>query len=112
MSSVIPHAVLAPVLAQNAPAPAGGGLTFPIVMLLMLAAMYFLMIAPQRKKQKEHQKMLGALASGDEILTAGGIYGIVTNVKDNRLVVRIADGTKVEIARSFVQSVEKKAASS
>lgn len=112
MSNVITQAALAPFLAQSAPAPGGSSLTFPIVMMLMLAAMYFLMIAPQRKKQKEHQKMLGALASGDEVLTAGGIYGIVTNVKDNRLVVRIADGTKVEIARSFVQSVEKKASAS
>jgi len=87
-------------------------MTFLIFMGLMFAAMWFLMIAPQRKKQKEHEKMVKALGSGDEILTAGGIYGVVTNVKDDRLVVRIAEGTKVEIGRSFVQTVLKKAGSS
>ena len=57
---------------------------------LMFAAMYFLMIAPQRKKQKAHEKMLSELSSGDEIVTTGGIYGTITNVKDDRFVVRIA----------------------
>jgi preprotein translocase subunit YajC len=108
------------ILAQNAapaaPAPSGqsgqqGG--FPPVMLigyvLLFAAMYFLMIAPQRKKQKEHQKLLASLDTGDEILTVGGIYGEITNKKDDRYVVRIADNTKIEIGKAFVQSVVKKA---
>jgi preprotein translocase subunit YajC len=76
--------------------------------LLLMAAMWFLMIAPQRKKQKEHAKMLAAIKGGDEILTAGGIYGTVVSVKDDRLVVRLGDSTKVELAKGFVQSVEKK----
>jgi len=72
---------------------------------LLFAAMYFFMIAPQRKKQKEHEKMLKELKSGDEILTNGGIVGVVTNVKEDRFVVRIADDTKVEIFKGFVQQV-------
>lgn len=76
--------------------------------LLLMAAMWFLMIAPQRKKQKEHAKMLSALKSGDEVLTAGGIYGTIVSVKEDRLVVRLGDSTKVELAKGFVQSVEKK----
>ena len=76
--------------------------------LLLMAAMWFLMIAPQRKKQKEHAKMLAAIKSGDDILTAGGIYGTVVSVKEDRLVVRLGDSTKVELAKGFVQSVEKK----
>jgi preprotein translocase subunit YajC len=79
---------------------------------LFFAAMWFLLIAPQRKKQKAHQQMIKSLTTGDEVLTSGGIYGTVTNVKDDRLVVRIAEGTKVEIARSFVQAVEKKTGAS
>jgi preprotein translocase subunit YajC len=79
-----------------------------IFLVLMMAAMYFLMIAPQRKKQKEHEKMMAALQSGDEIVTTGGIYGVITNVKDDRFVVRIADNTKIEVGKAFVQSVLKK----
>ena len=77
---------------------------------LMLAGMYFLMIAPQRKKQKEHQKMMASLDTGDEILTVGGIYGEITNKKDDRFVVRIADNTKIEIGKGFVQTVVKRVA--
>lgn len=79
-------------------------------MVLLFGAMYFFMIAPQRKKQKEHEKMLTALQSGDEVVTSGGIYGVITNVKEDRFVVRVADNTKIEIGKSFVQTVLKKAA--
>ncbi len=76
---------------------------------LMFAAMYFLMIAPQRKKQKEHEKMLAALQTGDEIVTTGGIYGQITNVKEDRFVLRIADTTKIEVGKGFVHAVVRKA---
>jgi preprotein translocase subunit YajC len=93
-----------------APAPAasrifGSGLLFP---LLLIVGMYFLMIAPQRKKAKEQAKMLAAIQSGDDVLTSSGIFGTITNVKDDRFVVRIGDDTKIEIAKGFVQSVLKK----
>jgi len=77
---------------------------------LLVAGFYFLFIAPQRKKQKEHEKMLSALQSGDEIVTTGGIFGTITNVKDDRFVVRIADNTKIEIGKGFVQTVIKQQA--
>ena len=96
------------VVAQgSAPAP-GGGATQLLFLGFMFVAMWFLIIAPQRKKQKEHAKMLAALDQGDEIITAGGIYGEITYKKDDRFVVRIADGVKVEIAKSFVQDVVRK----
>ncbi len=76
---------------------------------LFVAAFWFLMIAPQRKKQKEHQKMLDALATGDEVVTAGGIFGEITNKKDDRFVIRIADNTKVEVGKSFITALVKKA---
>jgi preprotein translocase subunit YajC len=101
--------------AAPAGAPAGsptGGPSFPptmiIVYLLMFGGLYFLFIAPQRKKQKEHQQLLATLQSGDEIVTTGGIYGTITNVKEDRFVVRVADNTKIEIGKAFVQSVAKK----
>ena len=88
--------------------PAGGGLMTFLPMVLLFAAMYFLLIAPQRKKQKEHDKMLKALESGDEIVTTGGIFGVITNVKEDRFVVRIADNTKIELGKGFVQTVVKR----
>jgi preprotein translocase subunit YajC len=93
--------------AQQA-APQGMGWTNLIFFGLLFAAMYFLMIAPQRKKQKEHEKMLAALTSGDEIVTTGGIYGTITNVKEDRFVVRVADNTKIEIGKGFVSGVVRK----
>jgi preprotein translocase subunit YajC len=110
MPNLVLRVLVTPVLAQATPEPGPGSSLFPIVMLLMLGGMYFLMIAPQNKKRKELQKMISSLATGDEILTVGGIFGVITNVKPDRLVVKIAEGTKVEISRASVQSVEKKAA--
>ncbi|MBP6307362.1 MAG: preprotein translocase subunit YajC [Opitutaceae bacterium] len=100
-----------PIFAQQT-APASGGMQglmglLPIV--LMFGAMYFLLIAPQRKKQKQHEKMLSELGEGDEIVTAGGLYATITSVKTDRFVVRIADGTKVELGKGFVSTVVKKA---
>ena len=94
------------------PQPGGAGMlqTF-LPMALLFAAMYFLMIAPQRKKQKEHEKMLKSLESGDEVVTTGGIYGVITNVKEDRFVVRVSDNTKIEVGKSFVQTVTKKLSS-
>jgi len=79
-----------------------------IVWVLFIGGFYFLFIAPQRKKQKEHERMLTSLQSGDEIITTGGIYGTITNVKDDRFVVRVADNTKIEVGKGFIQSVAKK----
>lgn len=98
---------LAQAAPAGSPAPGGGLMTF-LPMILLFAAMYFLMIAPQRKKQKEHDKMLKSLESGDEIVTTGGIFGVITNVKEDRFVVRVADNTKIEIGKGFVQTVVKK----
>jgi preprotein translocase subunit YajC len=115
MSSLLLDVVLfAQTTAPASPAPApgqspgGSPLMSFLPMILLFAAMYFLMIAPQRKKQKEHEKMLKALESGDEIVTSGGIYGTISNVKEDRFVVRIADNTKIEIGKGFVQAVVKK----
>ena len=107
MSSVLPASFF---LAQTpAGAPQQGGIPMMMVVgyVLLFGAMYFFMIAPQRKKQKEHEKMLKSLESGDEVVTTGGIFGVITNVKEDRFVVRIADNTKIELGKGFVQTVVK-----
>lgn len=103
-------ALLTPLFAQAAPSPGpGGGGTSLLFLGLMIAAMYFLMIAPQRKKQKAHEKMLAALGTGDEVVTSGGVYGVITNVKDDRFVIRVADNTKIEVGKGFISAQVKKA---
>ena len=82
----------------------GGGLGQFLPIILLFAGMWVLIIAPQRKRQKAHSQMLSELKSGDEIVTSGGLYGTITNVKDDRFVVKIADNTKVELGKSFVAS--------
>ena len=91
-------------LYQFAQAAPGGGLGQFLPILLLFAGMWFLIIAPQRKRQKAHDKMLTELKNGDEIVTSGGIYCTITNVKEDRFVVRIADNTKIEIGKSFVST--------
>jgi preprotein translocase subunit YajC len=74
----------------------------------MMVAMWFLLIAPQRKKQKEHQKMVSSLQAGDEVLTQGGLYGTVTNIKDERVTVRLSDSAKAEVSKAYIASVTRK----
>ncbi|MDP2136535.1 MAG: preprotein translocase subunit YajC [Candidatus Didemnitutus sp.] len=98
-------------LAQAQPAAPSGMQTLMslLPMILIFAAMYFLLIAPQRKKQKLHEKMLSALTTGDDIITTGGIYGTITSVKEDRFVVRVGDNNqKLEIGKGFVHAMVKK----
>jgi len=102
-------ATLASLLAQSAPAAPGspGGLLSFAPFLIILVMFYFLLIRPQQKKAKEHQALVDNLKSGDKILTAGGIYGVVTNVRDKDKVisVRIAENVKIELDKSSVTTV-------
>jgi len=70
--------------------------------VLIFAAMWFLLIAPQRKKQKQHDKMVQALEPGTDVVTLGGIYGTITSVKDDRFVLKIADNVKVEVTKASI----------
>jgi preprotein translocase subunit YajC len=94
--------------AGAAAAPGPGFQLQLVVMGLIFAGFYFMFIAPQKKKQKEHEKMLASLQTGDEVVTNGGIYGVITNVKEDRFVLRVADNTKIEIGKGFVQTVIRK----
>jgi preprotein translocase subunit YajC len=108
MTKIAPLADTASLFFAQAAPPQGNPLMSVLPLILMFGAMYFFMIAPQRKKQKEHQKMLETLGSGDEVITVGGIFGEITNKKDDRFVIRIAEGTKVEVLKSAIQTVVRK----
>jgi preprotein translocase subunit YajC len=87
------------------------GAVNPIVQLLPLALIfiifYFLLIRPQKLKEKEHQKMIAGVAKNDEIVTLGGIHGTVVNVKDKTLLLRIDENVKMEIDKGSVAYIKK-----
>jgi preprotein translocase subunit YajC len=97
--------------AQTAPAAAvadGGmmsSLTGMLPLVLMFVVLYFVMIRPQMKRQKEHRSMVEALAKGDEVATSGGILGRVVDLNEQFLFVEIATGVKVQVQRSAVVQV-------
>ena len=73
--------------------------------VLMFVVLYFLILRPQMKKQKSQQKMIDQLKKGAKIVTSGGIFGIITNLKDDVITVKIADNVRVEMSRSAVSRV-------
>jgi len=90
-------------LEDTAPGGLSGILANPLIMIVLLfAIMYFLMIRPQQKKQKEIQKMREALTTGDKVVTAGGIYGKIKEVNDKNVIVEIADGVRIKVDKASV----------
>jgi preprotein translocase subunit YajC len=85
-------------------AQAINSLMLPIIFIVIF---YFLLIRPQMKKQKEHQKLISSLQTGDAVVTSGGMHGVITNVKERTVVVRIADNVKVEFDRSAIAAVTR-----
>ncbi len=95
--------------AQNggsAPAgqPSGGlgmiGSLLPLILIFVV--LYFLMILPQQRRQKKHQQMINSLKKGDRVVFASGILGVITNVKDNTFMVKIAEETEVEVEKGAI----------
>lgn len=80
----------------------GSGWSSIIMMVALIAIFYFFMIRPQQKRQKEIQKAREALANGDKIITAGGIYGKVKEVSEKYFIIEIADNTRIRIAKDSV----------
>lgn len=76
-----------------------------IPILLIFVIFYLLLILPQQKKQKQHLKMLGELRKGDQIVTSSGIYGTIQDVKEHKIVLKVADDVKIEIVKSTVAAV-------
>lgn len=96
--------------AQTAPAAAAEGgmlssLTSMLPLVLMFVVLYFVMIRPQMKKQKEHRAMIEALAKGDEVVTAGGLLGTVTKLGEVYLSLELATGVDVQLQRSAIVQV-------
>ena len=95
--------------AQTAPAAgadsAFGGLGSMLPLILMFVVLYFVMIRPQMKRQKEHKAMIDALAKGDEVVTSGGLLGRVTKLGESFLGLEIANGVEIQVQRAAVVQV-------
>jgi preprotein translocase subunit YajC len=86
--------------------PAGGGNLTMLLPLLLIPVLYFVMIRPQQKRQKQWQQMLGSIKTGDRVTTAGGVRGIIVSIKDDVIVIKVApDGIKMEVAKNAIASV-------
>jgi len=99
--------VLNLLMGQGADGAAGGGnplMTF-LPFVAIIAIFYFLIIRPQNKKQKETQKMLSQLKKGDKIVTIGGIHGTIQTVKEQTVIVKVDEETKLEFSRSAISTV-------
>ncbi len=96
--------------AQTAPAAAAGGdmqssLMSMLPLVLMFVVLYFVMIRPQMKKQKEHRAMIDALAKGDEVVTGGGLLGKVAKLSESTVSLEVANGVEIQIQRSAVVQI-------
>ncbi len=103
MLNIFPVAVAYAEASTGAVNPMATGIAsfFPFIVLIVV--FYFLLIRPQQQKAKDHTKMIEKLQNGDTIVTLGGLYGKVTNIKDETVSIEISDGVRVKVTKSAVQ---------
>jgi len=94
------------------PAPTGapasmGNMVFFAQIVLIGGLFYFLLIRPQTQERKKKEELLNNIQRGDKVLTRGGIYGIVADIKENILILKISENNKVEVDRSYIETVQK-----
>jgi preprotein translocase subunit YajC len=106
------HVFLAQAQAASPAGPGGigGGLGgFLVPMTLIFVMMYFLLIRPQKKRQTEQQRLISTLKTGDRVVTNAGIHGLISNVKEATVIVKVADNVKIEMEKSAISNVLKSA---
>ena len=86
-------------LLQTAPAAQGSGLSMWIMLALIFVVMWFFMIRPQRKQQKELENFRNALQKGDKVVTIGGIYGTVAEIKEDSVLIEVDNGVKIRVSK-------------
>ena len=88
-------------------APGGGIGSFFIPLIFIFVILYFVMIRPQKKRQQQQQQLMANLKTGDRVVTNGGIHGLISNVKENTVLVKVADNVKIEMEKSAITTVLK-----
>lgn len=98
-------------LLAQAPAPAspgaGSGLFSILPFVFIFVIMYYVMLRPQMRRQKEQARLVSALKTGDRVVTSSGIHGLISNVKDTTVIVKVADNVKLEMEKTAVTNVVK-----
>ena|SRR5256885_1633282 len=93
---------------QGAPAPGpAGGIGFFVPFIFIFIIMYFLLFRPQKKRQQEQQRLVAALKTGDQVVTSAGIHGLIANVKETTVILKVADNVKIEFEKSAIATVLK-----
>ena len=87
----------------------GGGFNLFVPLIFFLIIFYFILIRPQSQRQKQQQQLIHALKTGDRVVTNSGIHGLIANVKDSTVIVKVADNVKIEMEKSAIASVLKPA---
>jgi preprotein translocase subunit YajC len=87
--------------------PGGGIGSFFIPLIFIFVIMYFVMIRPQKKRQQQQQQLMASLKTGDRVVTNAGIHGLISNVKENTVLVKVADNVKIEMEKSAIATVLK-----
>ena len=89
--------------------PGGGIGSFFVPLIFIFIIMYFVMIRPQKKRQEQQQKLIGNLKTGDRVVTNAGIHGLISNVKETTVLVKVADNVKIEMDKSAITNILKEA---
>jgi preprotein translocase subunit YajC len=100
--------LISPAYAQAAGGASGGGFSQILILVVFVAIFYFMLIRPQQKRMKDQQAMLSKLASGDEVVTSGGILGRITEVGEVFITVEIADGVRIRVQRTQITQLMPK----
>jgi preprotein translocase subunit YajC len=87
--------------------PGGGIGSFFVPLIFIFIIMYFVMIRPQKKRQQQQQNLIASLKTGDRVVTNAGIHGLISNVKENTVLVKVADNVKIEMEKSAITNVLK-----
>jgi preprotein translocase subunit YajC len=90
-----------------APSAAGGGIATFVPFIFIFIIMYFVLFRPQMRRQKEQQRLVSSLKTGDHVVTSAGIHGLISNVKETTVIVKVADNVKIEMEKSAITSVAK-----
>jgi preprotein translocase subunit YajC len=102
------NGLIADAWAQAAPGAAGGQFQFALLMAAFIALFYFMLIRPQQRRAKEHQALISKLATGDEVVTSGGLLGRITEVGDTFVTLEVAEGVRVKVQKVQVTQLMPK----
>jgi len=92
-------------MAESSAGPLGGGFEIFIMIGIFFAIMYFMIIRPQQKRSKDHQKLIGSLSKGDEVVTSGGMLGKILKIGDNSITLEISEGVAIKLQKHSISSV-------